>query len=174
MKTKTGPDVSDEATRAHVRERYGNIAAGTTVGHLWVPVDGSQSEAMGITKYPEIPELRNWAPETPATLADVSGTTEKGLKEEAILEIVRENPLKYGCRALGVAVHDVYPDRFTSPKAATDMAGRMQKEGKLAKEPGNAGKYDLPGDPRVRVSESAAAIDPAVLEHEYEEGDGND
>ena len=48
MKTKTGPDVSDEATRAHVRERYGNIAAAGSGGRS----SGAGSSCCGASEGP--------------------------------------------------------------------------------------------------------------------------
>ena len=162
--TKEQPGYS---TMTLTKDRYGNIAAGTTIGHLWVPGDGSSSAAEGITKYPDIPTLRNWAPETEATLADLpEGMSEKARKEQAILDEVRANPLKFGPRPLAKHILDVYPGLFSSIDAVTAFTSKLHKAGKLTQD--STAKYDLPGD-QVLVSERPA-IDPAVLQHEYEDG----
>ena len=124
------------------KDRYGVIAAGTPAGYLWMPGDGKQS-GKGIDKYPHDPELRAWSPHEAADAA-ATELSQKGQRELAITTVVRDNPLAFGPRPLGVAVHEVYADLFETPKAATDFASRMRNEGKLVKEDGRDGKYDLP------------------------------
>jgi KaiC/GvpD/RAD55 family RecA-like ATPase len=138
------------------KARGGHIDEDIVVGYLWVPGDGSIS-GESIRQYPKYPELRNWAPEIEATLEDVQGASEKGQKEEAIIEIVRDNRLQLGPRPLGQRVFEVCPDLFTSAKAATDFAGRMAKQGKIVKEDGQQGKYDLPAMPVVKGPAVSAA-----------------
>jgi hypothetical protein len=124
------------------KDRYGVIAEGDPVGYLWVPGDKSKS-GKSIEDYPYVPELRNWSPAETAELEAVE-ISEKGKREAAVTQVVKDNPLAYGPRDLGRHVQQVYPDLFTSAKAATDFASRMRIEGKLLKEQGSNGKYELP------------------------------
>lgn len=123
------------------KDRYGLIAEGDPVGYLWMPGDGSKS-GKSIDQYPFSPALRNWSP-----MEDVENQAVelslKGQRELAITTVVRDNPLRYGPRELGRQVVAVYPDLFVSDKAATDFASRMRSEGKLTKEDGREGKYNL-------------------------------
>ena len=150
--------------------RRGDIDAGTAVGYLWMPGDSEETADRGITKYPKRPELRNWAPENAEIGLDaVSGQSEKSQREEAVLSVVRDNRLQLGARDLGRHVHEVYSDLFASPKAATDFAARMKKDGKLAKEEGRDGKYDIPDiTAPVEVNSPASPIDPGMLRHDEE------
>lgn len=144
------------------KARGGHIDEDTTAGFLWVPGDGKLS-GESIKDYPKMPELRNWAPEGGLTLADTAGQSEKAQREEAVVSVVQGNRLQLGPRPLGERVFEVYPDLFTSAKAATDLAARMRADGKLSKEDGNGGKYDLPGV-RVEVQDDPAPqIDPRIL-----------
>jgi hypothetical protein len=129
------------------KDRYGVIAAGEMVGYLWVPGDGSKS-GNSIEDYPAGPELRNWSPQEAAEL-EATELSDKGRREAAITVVVKDHPLQFGPRELGRHVFDVYADLFTTPKAATDFAGRMAREGKLVKEAGPQGKYELPA-PQVK------------------------
>jgi hypothetical protein len=152
--TKTVPGFSSmEVTK----DRYGVIAAGSMAGYLWMPGDGSKSGS-SIEQYPSGPELRNWSPRESEEAAAVE-LSHKGQREVAVAQVVADNPLQFGPRELGRHVQSVYPELFPSAKAATDFAGRMCKEGKLLKEDGPQGKYDVP---RVNLS-SAAAIDLTAM-----------
>lgn len=124
------------------KDRYGNFSEGDPLGYLWVPGDKSKS-GKSIDQYPFIPSLRNWSP---AELEEeaVIELSAKGQREAAITQVVTDHPLQYGSRELGRHVHEVYSELFVSPKAATDLANRMWKEGKLLKEEGKDGKYDVP------------------------------
>lgn len=157
------------------KARGGHIDEDTTAGFLWVPGDGKLS-GESIKDYPDVPELRNWAPEGGLTLADTAGQTEKAQREEAVVSVVQGNRLQLGPRPLGERVFEVYPDLFTSAKAATDLAARMRADGKLVKEDGNGGKYDLPGIV-LGVSDPVPQIDPRILGQHPEahtEGDAPD
>jgi hypothetical protein len=147
------------------KDRYGNTSEDTAVGYLWVPGDGSAG-GPSIKEYPRMPELRNWAPESALTLADTTGQSERGQKEEAVIETVRDNPLRYGTRDLSRHLRDVYPDLFVSAEAASSFTRRMLKDGKLTKEDGQQGKYDVPEQATVmEVHNPASQIDPSILEH---------
>lgn len=148
--TKTAPGFSSmEVTK----DRYGVIAAGSAAGYLWMPGDG-RATGKSVEQYPKTPELRAWSPNESSD-AQAIELSQKGSRELAVTTMVRDNPLAYGPRPLGTAVHAVYPDLFETPKAATDFASRMRNEGKLIKEEGRDGKYDLPAvtgtklDPRL-------------------------
>ena len=150
--------------------RRGDVDAGTAVGYLWMPGDDEETADRGITKYPKRPELRNWAPEGAEIGLDaVSGQSEKSQREEAVLSVVRDHRLQLGARDLGRHVHEVYPDLFASPKAATDFAARMKKDGKLVKEDTRDGKYDIPDiKAPVEVDSPASSIDAGMLAHPEE------
>lgn len=153
------------------KARGGHEDEDTPVGYLWVPGADQETAPEGITKYPEQPALRSWAPEnSEGTLETAAGsTTEIGRKEQAVLAIVRENRLKFGPRPLGTRVFETYTDLFTSAKAATDFAGRMCAAGKLVKETGKDGKYDIPEPATViEVHTEKTVLDPSVLRHEEE------
>ncbi len=155
------------STLTLTKVRGGEETAGTAVGYLWVPGENEDTSDAGITKYPRQPELRNWAPECVPGLGDMNGEpSDKAKREAAILSIVRDNRLQLGPRPLGMRVFEVYPDLFASAKSATDLASRMRTDGKLVKEDGKDGKYDVPEATTVmEVREPAPKIDPSVLEH---------
>jgi hypothetical protein len=146
------------------KARGGHFDEGTPVGYLWVPADGDGAER-GITAYPRYPELRNWAPEVAMSLEDTTDESEMGRKELAVLDLVRENRLALGTRELGRDLFNAYPDLFVSASAANSFARRMVAKGKLTKEEGKLGKYDLPDRPEPGSSPSPA-LDPAALEYE--------
>lgn len=146
-----------------VKDRYGNTEEGAVLGYLWVPGDGSVT-GDSIRDYPAVPELRNWAPESGATLEDVPGASEKARREEAIIEIVSDRRLQLGPRPLGRLVQEVYPELFDTVDKVTALARRMCRDGKLVKEDGRDGKYDLPAP----VMEVHSPVSPADLRHEAE------
>jgi hypothetical protein len=146
------------------KARGGHFDEGTPVGYLWVPADGDGQDR-GISNYPRYPELRNWAPEVAMSLEDTGDTSEMGQKEMAVLDLVRENRLALGTRELGRDLHSAYPDLFKSDQAANAFARRMVAKGKLTKEEGKLGKYDLPDRPEPGSSPTPA-LDPALLEYE--------
>lgn len=147
------------------KDRYGNTDEETSVGYLWMPGDGS-AEGASIREYPKVPELRNWAPAAALALADTDGQSDRAKREEAVTAVVRGSRLQLGARDLGRHVFDVYPDLFRTPKAATDFAARMRTDGRLVKEEGRDGKYDVPELPAVKeVHSPAPGIDPKILEH---------
>lgn len=144
--------------------RGGTEDEGEAAGYLWMPGDGTMG-GESIREYPDIPTLRNWAPEAVMTLADVANTSDKARREEAVITIVADNRLQLGPRPLGVRAFEVYPELFTSAKSATDFARRMWSDGKLTKEVTKDGKYDLP----VRVEVQSPAIRPEDLQHPEEQ-----
>ena len=151
------------------KDRYGNTSEGTPVGYLWMPGDGS-AEGPSIKDYPKWPELRNWAPEgAELTLDDMDGQSEISSKEEAVLDLVREHRLQLGTRELGRDLASAHPDLFKSDQAANAFARRMLKAGKLLKEEGKSGKYDIPDIVApVEVNSPKSSVDPGMLRHEEE------
>jgi len=137
--TKTQPGFSSLTC---TKDRYGVTAHGTAIGYLWMPGDGSKS-GPSIDQYPHKVTLRNWSPQESEEAAAVE-LSAKGQREVAVTEVVLNNQLRFGPRELGRHVFDVYPELFATPKAATDFAGRMAREGKLLKEEGKDGKYEVP------------------------------
>jgi hypothetical protein len=153
--TKTSPGFSSLLV---TKDRYGEIEADTTVGYLWMPGDGSESGS-GVTMYPDRPEFRSWAPEAEGSLDAVAANTEEADKEHAILDIVRENPLRYGPRELGRLVVEVVPGMFTSDRAAQAFADRMvTKKGLLDKD---GGKFIL----REALPKEVPGVTPDMLVH---------
>jgi hypothetical protein len=140
------------------KDRYGVMEADTTVGYLWMPGDGSESGS-GVTRYPDRPEFRSWAPEAEGSLDAVAANTEEADKEHAVLDLVRENPLRYGPRDLGRLIVEVVPGMFSSDRAATAFADRMvAKKGLLDKD---GGKYIL----KEAIPSEVHSVTPDMLIH---------
>ena len=165
--TKEKPGYS---TMTLTKDRYGYFAADTKVGHLWMPGDGSQSAAEGITKYPGIPTLRNWAPDTEASLSDLPDSSGKGKQELILIELVAANPLKYSINKLAKDAMDGYPELFKAESTTKARIRALVSGGKLAKEEGSNGHLDTPAPVAGNKAASldVPALDPKLLEHEYE------
>jgi hypothetical protein len=135
--------------------RGGTEDEGEAAGYLWMPGAGEGS-GPSIRQYPDIPTLRNWAPEAVMTLADAAGSTEENQKEQAIIDAVRDSRLSFTRTDLIKHVIDVCPGMFKTPKAAGGFIDRMVTiKHRLVKEEGVGGKYDLPV--RVEVQDKVTA-----------------
>lgn len=132
------------AVLAWSKDRYGNHAAGKVAGYLWHPGDGSKTGS-GLDSYPDRPELRNWSP-VKATLAMVATPLTRDL---AVSQIVGQNRLKLGSRAVAVAVAAAHPGLFGKAANPGDAAHshvrRMIRECKLTQD--SAGNIDVPSTP---------------------------
>ena len=145
------------------KDRWGETGQDTVAGYLWMPGDGSQSADTGITRYPKVPQFRNWAPEAELTLADTQGMSVKARKEETIIALVREQPLHYGTKELARTAAGANPDLFVSTDAAQGVISRLRTQGTIVREAGQTGKYDLPPS---ALEVHRPALDPRMLQHE--------
>lgn len=139
------------------KDRYGEIEADSVVGYLWMPGESGPG-GESIKDYPRRPEFRSWAPVEEGMLEGI-GVSEEAQKEVAIMETVRDNPLRFGPRELGRHIMDVYPALFKSDRAAQSFADRMVNVKQMLDK--DDGKYILPVPREVHEP----AITAAMLEH---------
>ena len=157
--TKTTPGFS---MLTLTKDRWGVTEKDTVAGYLWMPGDGSRS-GKSIKDYPKVPEFRNWAPEAVPSLEAVAVDSGKTLKEDAVIGIVLENPLRLGSRPLARAAYSAYPDLFATEEAALGVVGRLRRDGKIAKDA--SGNYSVP---RLLTVVQDPGIRPEDLQHPEE------
>jgi hypothetical protein len=146
------------------KDRYGNTDdTESPCGYLWVPGDGSSSGA-SITQYPDVPELRNWAPEDPLTLGDIS-SSDKSAREQVLTAMVAGDRLKLSINKLARDAMEAYPEMFKAESSTKRYIRDMINDGKLSKEEGTQGRLDIAVK---EVHSPAPAIDPKMLEHPEE------
>jgi hypothetical protein len=146
--TKTEPGFS---MMTLTKDRGGDSNKDAVCGYLWMPGDGRFTGA-GITKYPDIPEFRNWQPDyeptiddavnpVPVTRSEQTRATAQA-RRQAVIAVVRENPLRWGTRELAPHMSSGYADLFDTEGAARSFIDRMRRDGELTQDAGK--KLDLP------------------------------